>query len=103
MSFAAACAPVPLIGQSSNCTLCRASRRWIFSLSSSVIVLASMTTVPWRAPDAIPSLPKYAASIAAGEGSDVIITFTRRATSAAEPAASPPARRNARTAFAEGS
>ena len=72
MSPAAACAPVPLIGQSSMCTLRRARPRRSFSFSSSVIVLASITIVPGRAPAAMPSLPKYASSIAAGEGSDVM-------------------------------
>ena len=95
MSFAAACAPVPLIGQSSRTTRFRASRRRRLSFNSSVIVLASITMVPGRAPAAIPCLPKNASSIAAGEGNEVIRIRVRAATSAHERAARPPALVNA--------
>ena len=99
----AACAPVPLIGQSSTVMPCGAQRSRISCLTSRAMVLASITMAPLRAPATMPSLPKKAASHALLLGNEVIITLHLPATSAPEAAGSPPRAANVARAFLSGS
>src|SRR5262245_52508509 len=90
-SFRAACAPVPLTGQSSRILPCPASVARPRSFASSGSVLHSMTICPLPLLDAMPPWPDVTCSKASTLGSEVIRISTRSATSRGELAAMPPA------------